>query len=161
MRKITIRDFATSFTATMFFVMATSGVMMYFHFMDKAVKELHEVLGLAFVAIVLLHIYVNWNAMKKYFSKTIFVSAVVIIVIVSSMFIVEGASKGNSPKTLVIEKVLNAPLEESLKLFGGYEMAVKKLQEQKIEILDAKSINAIAKANKMSPFKLISIITSK
>jgi len=81
--------------------------------------------------------------------------------LISGAFIAEGVSKGENPKILVIEKVLNAPLKQSFTLFSSYEVAIKKLQEQKIEIADAQSIDAIAKANKTSPFKIVGIISKK
>lgn len=81
--------------------------------------------------------------------------------IVSAAFITGGLSKGENPKVVIIETVLKAPLEESLKLFGDYDIVLAKLKKAKIELSDAKSIDAIAKANKMSPFQLIGIINSK
>ena len=61
-----------------------------------------------------------------------------------------------------MQKVLNAPISESFKILNGdYEEAVKKLEIQGIKILEGKTIKLIAKDNKTSPFKLVSIITTK
>lgn len=158
MKKITMRDVATSFTATMFLVIAISGIMMYFHFMDRAVKELHEVIGLAFVVAALLHIYVNWAAMKRYFSKKVFIAAVVIVGLISAGYISVGLSEGESPKKLIVAKVLEAPLAESFALFGGYAQAETKLQKHGIKLADAKSIKELAKANNSSPYELVKLL---
>lgn len=161
-KKSRIKDIATSFTTLIFLVIAISGIMMFFHFNDMLVKELHEILGLVFVSTAILHVVMNWKNMKSYFSKKIFVSAIVIVSIVSGVFVYQSFDKGENPKKVLIQKVLNAPLNDSLKLLNGnYEVAIKKLELQNIEVLDNKNIRAIAKANKTSPFRIVSIITSK
>ena len=156
------REIATSFTTLIFIVIAISGIMMFFHFNDMLVKDLHEILGLVFVVTAFLHVLVNWKSMKNYFSKKIFIGAIVIITIVSSLFIYQSSNNGDNPKMLMIQKVLNAPTLDSFKLLNGnYDNAIKKLTEQNIDISDTKSIETIAKINKTSPFRIISIITSK
>jgi len=72
MTTATKRDIATSATALLFTVIGTTGVLMYFHILDNYTKQMHEILGLAFVVAILLHIMVNFKNMKKYFSKKIF-----------------------------------------------------------------------------------------
>lgn len=155
-----IRDIATSFTTITFLVIAMSGVMMFFHFFDKSVKELHEILGLVFVVAACLHVIMNWKSMRSYFSKKIFISVVLIISIISGVFISKNLSNEKNPKVVLMQKVLNAPLADSFKLLSGdYNKAIKKLKEQNIKSLDSKSIKDIAKSNKTSPFRIISIIT--
>jgi len=162
MKKGTIRDIATSFTTITFLVIAVSGVMMFFHFNDMLVKDLHEILGLVFVFVAFLHVIMNWKSMKKYFSKKIFLSASILIIAISSLFIIQSSDKGDNPKMVTIQKVLNAPISDSFKLLNGnYENAIKKLELRNIHIVDNKTIESLAKANQTSPFRIISIITSK
>ncbi len=71
MNKLILRDVATSASTVLFLVIGISGLMMFFHFFDNYVKELHEILGVGFVLAVLLHIIANFSSMKKYFSKKI------------------------------------------------------------------------------------------
>ncbi len=54
--KFKLRDIATSSTTVVFFIVGLSGVMLYFKIFDSQVKELHEILGLAFVAAAVLHV---------------------------------------------------------------------------------------------------------
>lgn len=162
MKKVSIRDFATSFTTMMFLVIGISGVMMFFHFNDKYVKELHEILGLVFVGAAVLHIFSNWKAMKNYFSKKMFFSAVAVTILVSAGFVVNSLNKGDNPKGVMIGKVLNAPTQISFELLdGNYKNALKKLEAKGIKIDQANSISSIAKANDTSPFRIVSIISSK
>ena len=162
MKKGTIRDIATSFTTTIFLVIGISGIMMFFHFFDSSVKQLHEILGLAFVVAAVLHVVMNWKSMKNYFSKKIFISAVVVVTAMSGIFISVNSNKAENPKKLLMQKVLDASIIDSFKLLNGnYLEATKKLESQNIRIFDNNSINAIAKANETSPFKIISIIVGK
>lgn len=156
------REVATSFTTLTFLVIAISGVMMFFHFNDMLVKELHEILGLVFVAAAFLHVFVNWKSMKSYFSKKIFISALVITTAVSGLFIFQSADKGDNPKKIMMEKIMTAPLIDSLKVLNGnYENAIKKLASKNIQILDNKTLKDLAKANNTNPFKIVGIVTSK
>lgn len=162
MKKGTIRDIATSFTTTIFLVIGISGIMMFFHFFDSSVKQLHEILGLAFVVAAVLHVVMNWKSMKNYFSKKIFISAVVVVTAMSGIFISVNSNKAENPKKLLMQKVLDASIIDSFKLLNGnYLEATKKLESQNIRIFDNNSINAIAEANETSPFKIISIIVGK
>lgn len=162
MKKGTIRDIATSFTTTIFFIIGISGVMMFFHFFDSSVKQLHENIGLVFVVAAVFHVIMNWKSMKNYFSKKIFISAVVIVTAISGVFISQNLDNGNNPKKVLMQKVLNASLEDSFDLLNGnYLDASKKLESQNIRVFDEKSIIDIAKANEISPFKVVSIIINK
>ncbi len=161
MKNFKIRDYATSFTTLMFLVIGISGLMMYFHFYDKYVKELHEIIGLVFVTVALFHVLANWKAMKNYFSKKVFLFAVASTIVVSSVFVINSLGKGDNPKKMLIGKVLNTPTTISFKLLNGdYEKAIEKLKAQNIIVSEGKSINAIAKENNTSPFRIVSIITT-
>ena len=82
--------------------------------------------------------------------------------LVSSGFIINSLNQGENPKMLVIQSVLEAPINSSFKILNvNYEDAIKKLELQNIKIENKKSIQAIAQANKTSPFKIILIVTSK
>jgi len=155
------KDFATSFTATLFLVIGLSGVMMYFHFYDSKVKELHEVLGLFFVGAIVLHIFFNWPSMKRYFSKKIFLIASAVTFIAAGFFVVTAPS-GQNPKGTILNKVINAPLEVSLKVLDvEYDYALMTLENNNIKIEENQSIMQAAKSNSVSPFKIVAIITGK
>ena len=132
MKKGTIRDIATSFTTTTFLVIGISGVMMFFHFFDSSVKELHEILGLAFVVAAVLHVIMNWKSMKNYFSKKIFISAVIIVAVISGIFISVNSSKAENPKKLLMQKVLDASIIDSFKLLMEIILKLQKNLNPKI-----------------------------
>ena len=149
------RNIATSFTTFLFAVMAITGVMMFFHIFDNYTKQLHEILGLAFVAIVFFHLIFNWNSMKTYFSKKIFYISATIISIISLVFILN-ANEGPNPKRILFNSVINAPIEKSLSILSNdYDEAIMKLEDAGLKIENAKTIKELAKINQMSPFDII------
>jgi len=156
------RTLATSLTATLFLVIGLSGVMMYFHFFNSYVKNLHEILGLAFVVAVIFHVFYNFKSMQKYFTKKIFLIICLLTVIVSTAFIIQSANKGENPKSILIQKVLKAPIKDSILLLtGNYENAIIKLEKNGIKISEGKSIEEVAKSNGINPFKIVNMITAK
>lgn len=158
MTKSQKRDIATSFTTTTFLVIAITGVMMYFHLFDNFTKSLHEILGLAFVLIVVFHVLFNWASMKNYFGKKIFLISTMVVLAISAGF-VYNAPSGKSPKGKILESVINAPLELSIVVLGeDKDLAFAKLEESGIKIANSKTISDLSKVNKTSPFKIVDII---
>lgn len=159
MSKNTKRDIATSLTSVIFLVIGTTGVMMYFHILDSYTKDMHEILGLAFVVVVLFHIFFNWKSMKNYFSKNIFLSSVLIIFIVAVGFISTSSNSGINPKKAIIGAVLKLPLEDAINILGAdLESVELKFKEYNIKFDEESSIRQLAKKNKTSPFRIVKII---
>ena len=155
------REFATSLTALMFLVIGITGVMMYFHILDKYTKQMHEILGLVFVAAVLAHVFVHFRSMKQYFSKKIFLSISAITLIVASAFILN-APEGKSSKAVLVEGVFNSNIEKSFVLFAdNADLAKARLEQEGLKTQGLETIDQIAKENKTSPFRIISIISAK
>ncbi|MGB5793434.1 DUF4405 domain-containing protein [Poseidonibacter sp.] len=149
------RELATSLTTFLFLVIAITGVLMYFHILDNYTKQMHEILGLAFVVIIIFHVYYNWKSMKKYFSNKVFFLSAGLIASIALGFILTSSSKP-SPKGLIIKATLSNPIEKSSILFvDSYEKAEEKLLKMGIKIEKGKSIREIADKNNISPFEII------
>lgn len=162
MKKIKARDFATSFSVALFLIVGVSGVLMFFHLFDKYTKNLHEILGLLFVAIIFAHIWVNWKSMRGYFTKKIFALALFLTFLVTLGFVVDSDSKGENPKIVILHSMLKAPMESSLKVLGIDEkVALLKLQESGVSLDKKESIDIIAKYNNRSPFEIVSIMINQ
>ena len=156
------REIATSITTLTFLVIAVSGVMMFFHIFGMQVKALHNILGLVFVVAGVFHVIMNWKSMKNYFSKKVFISATIAITIASAGLIYASSNQGENPKMIIMQSMIKAPIKNSLQVLDiKYEDAIKKLASENIRILDNKSIDDIAIANEISPFKIVSIIANK
>jgi len=161
MTKLKQRDIATSLTAGVFLIIAISGLMLFFHINEGTVKNLHEYLGIIFVVAALLHVTYNWKSMKGYFSKKIFIYTSVILLAVSSGFICNAILTNSSinPKKELIVSMLNAPFENALAILDvDLDEGKRKLQEAGIKINGEKSLQDLAKANKTSPFRVVSIL---
>ena len=134
---------------------------MFFHLFESRVKEMHEILGVAFTAAILLHLFYNWGSMRAYFAKKIFFLTALVVFVTASAFIVS-AKGGESPKSRIIKSALSAPLEDVSRLFGVDPADAKlRLTAQGITVLDQQSIDAIAKSNEVSPFDMIAIINQQ
>ena len=164
MNRFSQRDLATSLTTFLFLVMAITGVFMYFHILDNYTKQMHEIMGLGFVAIVLFHVFYNWKSMRAYFSKKIFLYSAVTVFIISSGFIANSiiSPKNSDSKRIIISSVLSAPLNDSLALFNtNIENAKFKLEEAGLKMGNATTFQEIARENRTTPFNIVSIITEK
>jgi len=154
------RDIATSLTTLIFLVVGTTGVMMYFHLFDKYTKELHEILGLGFVAAVVFHVAFNFKSMKQYFTKKIFYALSIVTIIVTLGFVLN-TPEGEHPKKIIFQKIINGDINTTfLLLTGDIDLAKIKLEEKGIIINSSQSIKEISKANDKNPFEIIEIITS-
>lgn len=160
--KTKMKNIATSLTATVFAVVGITGVLMYFHILDNYTKALHENLGVVFFVIVFAHIFVNWKQMKAYFTKKVFGFATVLALVVSIAFISSSKAGGENPKIVLIQSVLKAPIDVSSKVLNlNMDDALAKLEKAGIKLGENSSIEQIAKSNKTSPFRVVSIITAK
>jgi len=154
------REFATSLTAVTFVVIGATGILMFFHLFESQVKSLHEILGLVFVGAVFLHLFFNWKSMRRYFAKQVFVTTTIAAAAVSIVFVVSADTGGGNPKGAVIKAVLDAPLETSLGLLGGDADAARaRLLSEGIRLEGAASIEAVARANGLSPFAVVQIVS--
>jgi len=159
MTKTVLRALATSSTALAFTVIAVSGILMYFHLFSVQVKELHEILGLVFVAAVAGHLWVNWKGMRGYFSKKLFAGLGVLTAGVSLLFVLGAPPSGSDPKGMILAAVLKAPLETSAPLLGSEAaQAAATLEAAGYGIGDADSIEAVAKRHGTSPFRIVQLI---
>lgn len=160
MNKFMKRDLATSFTAFLFLVMGTTGILMYFKILDNYTKEMHEILGLVFVLVIFFHVFFNWKAMKSYFSKKTFLISGIIVLLTALTFILNASTQKANPKSLLINSVLNAPLENSFILFSkDINISKERLEKAGLKIDNVNSLNELAKLNNTSPFKIISILS--
>lgn len=161
MNKLSRRTLATSLTAFAFLVVGSSGVLMYFHLLKEYVGDLHEIVGLFFVAVVAFHLFYNFKSLKSYFHTKIFKGSALLLGTVALAFILNTSGEGN-PKKSIIEAVLNAPLQSSLQVLNQDMEDVKsKFAAKGIVISENDTIAEIAKKQKTSPFDMINVIMQK
>jgi hypothetical protein len=163
MFKNNIRSFATPLTSIIFLVIGISGVLMYFHLLDKYTRNIHEIFGLVFVVVSLFHIFFNWKSMKNYFNKNIFrISLITVLIVISGFIYSSSSSRAEDPKEVIIESVLNLKIEDVSKILGkDIENVKNSFGKENIKFVNEKTIIELSDINKVSPFMIIYIINSE
>ena len=152
------KSIATSLTSLIFIVVSITGVLMFLHIFDNYTKDLHEVLGIAFVIITLFHLFFNWKSMKNHFDKKIFKYLSIAVFSISVVFVASSDSSNNG-KGFIIDKVVTAPINYSLiVLEKNQDIVLKKLQSMDIEVQQGDSIVDIANNNNLETRQVLRII---
>lgn len=152
------RNYITPFISLIFFVVALTGVLMFFHFFDGYTEVAHECLGIVFVVCAACHIILNWKALKTHFMKGVFIPAAVGMTVVSAVFVI--FERLYLPVDIVLfNRIIKAPIEEAFKaLEVDYSQAADRLHRQGISIQEAKSIQDIWERNGADPEEVIDLI---
>jgi len=152
------RNVVTPYLTFLFVVVAISGLLMLFHILDDYTKEVHELLGAVFVIFSILHVILNWKGLKGHFKKKTFIFSGIIVLFFSVVFVVFGTMNPNH-EGIVVDKVTEAPLSESLSILSlNYTEVEKILKENNIIIGESKSIKEIGLSNDKTPKEIIELI---
>ena len=109
------RDWATPLTIGSFTLMASTGILMFFHLETGMNKEVHEWLGWAMVAGVATHVIANFSSFKRYLSKpaALGIVGVFVAILAASFFIQEeDKGKGGNPARRASQAVVQAPISQ-------------------------------------------------
>lgn len=152
------RSFITPLITIIFLVVALSGLLMFFHIFDGYTEVAHEILGVIFVVFSVLHVILNWKALKIHFKKRVFILSTIVVAVISILLVIQ---QQKSPKfdTILIERITNAPIEDVLKVLQVDSIVVvKRLEENGISFIEGASMEEIWINNKVSPKKLFDLI---
>jgi hypothetical protein len=142
--------FVTPLTIGFGTIAVASGAFMFFGVKTAPIHVIHEWLGMLFVMIVALHLADHKKATLGYFKKPFAVAVIAATIALGSALyaLVPQKSGGEGAKELV-EKVANAPIAVSARLFGlSPEEAIKRLAENGVAVSSADgSLGAIANKN--------------
>lgn len=137
------RNYVTPFISLVFLVVGLSGILMFFHLFDGYTEIVHEYLGVFFVVCAIFHIIINWKGLKFHFRKGVFIPALLGVMAISVAFIV-GESLFPPVDTIIIDKIVKAPINDSFKALGvDYSKAVKRFNARGISINGATTIEDI------------------
>lgn len=118
------REWATPLTIGAFVIMASTGVLMFFHWDTALNKTAHEWLGWGMVLGVFLHTAVNWKSFKRYFSQTParWILGISLALLLGSFLpLVSDKAEGvgnQSPPALAIHAISNAPISQVAVITG-------------------------------------------
>ena len=152
------RSFISPLITIIFLVVALSGLLLFFHIFDGYTEVVHEILGVIFVVFSVLHVILNWKALKIHFKKRVFILSTIVVAVISILLVIQ---QQKSPKfdTILIERITNAPIEDVLKVLQVDSIVVvKRLEENGISFIEGASMEEIRINNKVSPKKLFDLI---
>ena len=134
------REWTTPITAGAFLLLAVTGVFMFFHAAPGLAKEAHEWLSWGFLAIVAVHVAVNFSAFKKYILQRkgmVLLGAFVLILIVcfsplsgsgEPPYVAPLRSLGKAPLTVVAQVAQTSP-EQVMERLKKEGLAVQSAQQ--------------------------------
>lgn len=116
------KDFATPLTIGAFFIMASTGLMMFFHVNLGLSKVAHEWLGWLFITAVVFHVLFHFKNFKRYFleiRKAQIIIACCALILVAALLITPPAKEGKGPQMqLVTQAVMNGSVADVAPLAG-------------------------------------------
>lgn len=152
------RNYITPFISLVFLVVGLSGLLMFFHLFDGYTEVVHEYLGVFLVICAIFHIILNWKVLKIHFKRGVFIPALLGVLAISVTLIV-GESIYPPVDTIIINKIVKAPINDAFKaLEVDYSEAYKRLETNGISIEGATTIEAIWINNNADPEKVIDLI---
>ncbi len=155
-----LKRYATQLTSVLGLVVCITGIMMFFRWYKGEVEAMHEWLGLAFVAAVVLHIARHRQPLLLMLGQYRTRLLLVCTALISAAFLVVPPPKTASPVKQTVAAVLRAPLPDVAPLFGmSAKDAADRLSEAGVHNVSAeKSIEVMARSNNTPAMKLLSVI---
>lgn len=152
------RNYITPLVSLTFLVVGISGLLMLFHWFDGYTEVVHECLGLLFTLSALFHIVVNWKALKIHFKKSVFVPALLAIMVTSFVLII--AEQRYPPVDLqIIQRITKAPVQDAFKaLHINPTEAERKLSEKGISLKEAQTLEDLWIQTKADPEEIIDML---
>ena len=117
-----LRKYATPLSFVTFLAAGVTGVMMFLGVGSHQLGDLHEWLGLAFVAAMILHLVRNWRGVLAMLSapraKAIFTGLGTAAVVLIAVFGFGGQGGGHGGPHRVISRLASAPIEKLAPALG-------------------------------------------
>lgn len=157
------QSWVTPLTVCVFAVIATSGLMLFLGLFEGTVKEMHEWLGVAFVAVAALHLAKNWRPFTLMLGKPALKFSAIAVALVAAVFIGGAVMEGGeqNPMRAVAQAVEDAPIETVASLFNVAPQEIfARLQKAGIEAApEARSLAEIAQKSGAEPREVLAAVT--
>ena len=152
------RKYVTPFITLVFLVLSTTGILMFFHLFDGYTEVVHEFIGLIFIVCALLHIAINWKALKVHLKWGIVIPAILLLAALSLLLMFHQLQH---PKvdTILLEKMTNTPLGDAFIVLQVDSLeVVTRMKENGISMEGAETMKDVWIRNHVSPEKVIYLI---
>ena len=152
------RNYITPFILLVFLVVGISGVLMFFHQLEGYTEVMHEILGLFFILFAILHIILNWKALKIHFKKGVLLPVLTSILIISAILIL--SERMSPPVDLqMMGRLVKAPVGDAFKALNiPYEEAATKLKDKGILVEKAHNLEDLWMQNDADPEEIIDLL---
>ena len=90
MKSLMKRRWISPFVAVSFIILSISGILMLLHVKNGGIVNLHEWIGIFFVAAGALHLILNWPAFLACFRNKQSAVAVIVVLVISSLLLFGG-----------------------------------------------------------------------
>lgn len=119
-----LRPWATPLTIGAFAVMATTGLLMFFHLESGLNKVAHEWLGWAMVMGGLAHAGLQWRSFKRYLTDLRtgqVIIATFVLLLVASFFVQGEGSEAPPPPVMALQGLMQTPVSTVAQVAGKPE----------------------------------------
>ena len=119
-----LRPWATPLTIGAFAIMATTGLLMFFHLESGLNKLAHEWLGWAMVTGVVAHAALHWRSFKRYLTdlRTGQVIIAAFVLLLAASFLAPGEEgEGLPPPVVALRGLMGAPVSTVAQVAGKPE----------------------------------------
>lgn len=132
------RPIITPVLGALALVIGLTGSLLFFHLGEGLFKGMHEWLGLFFVAVMIIHMLSNWNALKKYFNEQVARLGVISVLLVTGVFLGSSAFSQQSGPNVVFKALGEAPVAVLAQLFQVDEtQLIQALNGRGVEIAES------------------------
>ncbi len=157
---MTFREAATPLTIGSFMLIAVTGILMFFHVDSGLNKLAHEWLSWAMIAAVGLHALAHLKSFKRHFTRPAALAVIgAFVALLAASFISPPGRPDKPPSALVIQSVLDAPLERVAALTGKETSAVlAQLRAAGIAAQEGHSLREAAGTDRGSQMNALGIV---
>jgi hypothetical protein len=155
------RRFVTPITGILSLVIGISGVMLFFHLGEGLVKGVHEWLGIAFAAVMLAHLALNWTAFKQYFKRPAAWVATSVVTVITAVFLVTSASGSHeNPMHSIVKSIETTAISDLAPLFKlSQSEMVQRLGEAGVKIETGReTLRELASSSGTAPRRLLATL---
>lgn len=161
-----MREWATPVTIGAFLISGLTGVLIFFHLNFGLIRGAHEWLSWFLVLGVVFHVWLNWKAFARYFSKRMGVSIIVLFAVLTiiSLIPLGGSSgpnrRGGPPFAKAANALADVPLT-TVALVAKREPVdlLNKLKAQGLSVInEQQSVKTIAEANKKNEMQILGML---
>ena len=158
------KTWATPLTIGAFLISGLTGILIFFHLTFGLVKPAHEWLSWFFVLGAGFHVWINWTAFAKHFSRRAGVGIISLFVLLTVLALIPFGGQSERRREPPFAKATNALTEAPLAAVATIAKntpaaIVEKLKAKGLNVAnDAASIKAIAQANNKNEMQVLGMI---